>query len=214
MLEKIEKKLAENKPIKLDISMVRGDEIYLRDELTKRGKLAVISEINDDYYKDFRQDLLWCITCGDLEEIEIEICSPGGSVFHGFAIYDLIRKCQMEYDHIPINTIGNGYMASIGSIIFQAGKRRKALRNSWMLIHEISTLTFGDEKTSFIEDEHKLLQRLQKNIVELYIERSNLTKKKIEFQWVRKNWWISSKEMLELGLCDEVINTSWKNEKK
>ena len=195
----------------ITVNIKRTDEVYIHDELLKIGKLAITEDINSEVFSQFRKDLIWCCTkAPNLKQIEVEICSPGGQVFYGFAFFDLIRRAMREY-RVLINTVGEGFMASMGSIIFQAGHRRLATENSWYMIHEIKSLRWGDESTSAIVDEGKLLERIQKERMwKIYQERSTFTEDDME-HWTRKEWWMDAGEMLKNGLCDEVIDCSLPN---
>ena len=80
--------------------------------------------------------------------------------------------------------------------------------NSMAMLHEVRTLRWGDDRISKVADDFALLRRLQEKAIGIYCERSALTREMIEQKWERKDWWLDAEEMLELGLCDEVVDTS------
>lgn len=192
-------------PTQLQIEISRPDSICIQDDLLRIGKLSLIDEITQREFEDLRQNLIWCANHG-LKQIEIDINSPGGEVFAGFALYDTIRKVARQHE-IEINTIGTGHMASMASVLFQAGTKRLITSNTMSMIHETKTLRWGDTGTSQIEDEFRLLKRLQSKMIAIYCERSSLTREMIEERWARKDWWLDADEMLQLGLCDQIIDT-------
>lgn len=61
-------------------------------------------------------------------------------------------------------------------------------------------------KTFEVEDEVEWVKRVERRILELFVQRTNgrLSAAKIKRNWDRKDWWITSDEALELGLVDEV----------
>lgn len=191
----------------ININTSRSDEIYVHDELLKNGKLYLGEEISEEVMNSFGKDLWWCGSA-KIREVEVAICSPGGSVFNGLAIFDMIRRAMLEFG-MKVTTVGEGFQASMGSILLQAGAARKITKYSFCMIHKPSSVALGD--TDAIEDEAKLLKRLQGKFLDIYMERSNLMKNKIEKSWQRKDWWLDSKEMLEVGLVDEIIDTSYVN---
>jgi len=194
------------------VDMRRVDEIYLNDELIRRGKLSLTEEINPETFATFRKDLLWCAT-HDVNEIEVEICSQGGQVFYSFAFFDLVRRVMKEFN-VKINTLGIGFMASGASILFQAGYKRLATENSWYMIHEIQTVRWGEEGTSQVRDEGKLRRRIEThNMWKIYTERSDLKESDLS-KWEYKEWWLPADEMLKRGLCDEVISCNWNSIQK
>ena len=71
-----------------------------------------------------------------------------------------------------------------------------------MMIHRAAFGVIG--KTFEIEDEVKLVKRIEDRIVDIFTSRSKLTKQKIKRNWDRKDWWIDADECLDLGLVDEV----------
>ena len=92
--------------------------------------------------------------------------------------------------------------ASMAGILLQAGDTRWIGHQSWMMIHRAAFGAIG--KTFEIEDEVKLVKRIEDRIVEIFTKRSKLTKMKIKRNWDRKDWWIDADECVSLGLVDEV----------
>lgn len=135
-------------------------------------------------------------------DIEIIFDSPGGSVISGMVLFDFIRWLQHE-GH-KVNTVCAGYAASMAGILLQAGTRRIMYRESYILIHEISSIMGG--KIGDIEDEYKWLLKVLERVVNIFVDRSGgkLTKEEFVKNWTRKDWWIDSDEALRLGLVDEV----------
>ena len=70
------------------------------------------------------------------------------------------------------------------------------------MIHRAAFGAIG--KTYEVEDEVKLVKRIEDRIVEIFTKRSKLTKMKIKRNWDRKDWWIDADESLSAGLVDEV----------
>lgn len=64
------------------------------------------------------------------EPLEIYINTPGGSVFDGFVIYNLIKNSAAD-----VTFIINGLCASMGTVIMLSGNRIKMLDNSFIMTH-------------------------------------------------------------------------------
>ncbi len=62
--------------------------------------------------------------------IVIHLISAGGSISDGFAIFDMISACE---SHITI--VGHGIVASMATLIFQAGDLRLLMPNCDFMIH-------------------------------------------------------------------------------
>ncbi len=134
--------------------------------------------------------------------IEVIFSSPGGSIFDGMKLFDFI----VELGHEGHKTItgGIGMAASMAGILVQAGQTRYITHECWMLIHRAAFVAIG--KTFEVEDHLKLIQRIEKRIISIFVDRSKgkLTSQRIKRNWDRKDWWLSSDECLKLGLVDEV----------
>ena len=67
------------------------------------------------------------------KDVSIYINSPGGSVYHGLAIYD-----TMQFIKPDVSTLCVGQAASMGALLLAAGDhgKRYALPNSRVMIHQ------------------------------------------------------------------------------
>lgn len=127
--------------------------------------------------------------------------SPGGSVIDGLALYDFLEELKDVNGH-HITTMARGMAASMGGILLQSGTTRVIGKNAFVLIHEVSSIGVG--KTSEMEDELKFVKRLQERLLDILAERSTMNNRQIKQKWQRKDWWLSSKECIELGFADEI----------
>lgn len=135
-------------------------------------------------------------------DIEIVFDSPGGSVFDGLNLFDYIQELRRKGHHITTHT--RGMAASMAGILLQAGDKRTMSAESYILIHEVSTVTGG--KIGDIEDEVELIKKIQSRVLDIFAERSGgkISKTTLQRRWRRKDWWVDSTEALKLGLVDEV----------
>ncbi len=90
----------------------------------------------------------------------------------------------------------------MAGILLQAGDVRTMGRESWLLIHQAAFSALGS--TYEIEDRVEWVKRIQDRILDIFADRSKLTKAQIRRRWHRKDWWIDSDEALKLGLVDEL----------
>lgn len=137
--------------------------------------------------------------------IEIQINSPGGDIVEGFALIDFLDDLRVKGHDISI--VALGMAASMAGVILQSGTTRIMGKNALLLIHEAAFGAAG----SFgkVEDRVKLVKIMQNRILDIFAERavainSKTTKKFIERNWERKDWWMDAKTALELGFVDEV----------
>ena len=133
-------------------------------------------------------------------DMEVIFASPGGSIIDGFELFDFMQHLRNEGHHITTGSLG--YAASMAGILLQAGDTRWIGHQAWVMIHRAAFGAYG--KTFEVEDEVKLVKRMEDRILDIFTSRSNLTRNKIKRNWDRKDWWISADEAIDLKLVDEV----------
>ena len=129
--------------------------------------------------------------------IKLRINSYGGSVFAGMAILDTIRNLKSE-----VHTYIDGAAASAATIISVAGKKRFIGRNSLMLIHQLSSGSYG--KFSEMEDDMENNRRIMKMIKDIYKQYTKVPMKQID-EILKHDLWFDSSKCLEFGLVDQVL---------
>lgn len=139
--------------------------------------------------------------------LEVVFTSPGGSVYHGLALFDHIRMLSRR-GHLMI-TGTEGYAASMAGILLQAGDLRWVGAESWVLIHEVSSGTWGT--SSDISDTLVQMHRLQDRVIRIFLDRAEetehtrtLTETQFRSRWKKTDWWLDSREVLDFGFVDEV----------
>jgi len=129
--------------------------------------------------------------------IKLRINSFGGSVFAGMAILDAIRNLKSE-----VHTYIDGAAASAATIISVACKKRFIGKNSLMLIHQLSSASYG--KFSEMEDDMENNRRIMKMIKDVYKQYTKVPMKQID-EILKHDLWFDSAKCLELGLVDQVL---------
>jgi ATP-dependent Clp protease protease subunit len=197
-LELDEKKLAYEKLV---------DETSLR--LAKRDNLTY--RFTEEVYQKsvsacVRQLDLWSFMHPG-RALEVVFTSPGGSVYEGLALFDHIRMLSRR-GHLMI-TGTEGYAASMAGILLQAGDLRWVGQESWVLIHEVSSIRYGT--TSDIGDGVEQMKRLQNRVIRIFLDRAEeagaqqrLTEAQFKTRWKKTDWWLDSRETLDFGFVDEV----------
>jgi len=106
------------------------------------------------------------------EEIELDIHSPGGSVFEGLAIYNALKSYKGK-----VNTKISGLAASMASIIALANGKPKAAKSSVYMIHNAQGFSMGDYRD--LEKTAKLLDSVSGMLAEIYSDVTKKSKKSI-----------------------------------
>lgn len=130
--------------------------------------------------------------------IYIHINSFGGSVFAAMSTIDTIINCP-----VPIVTIIEGAAASAATLISVVADYRVITKNSFMLIHQLSSSTWG--KMEDLEEEMENLRKLMDKIKSIYTDKTKL--RGIELEEILKHdiWW-DCKKCLEVGLVDKIVD--------
>lgn len=191
-------------------AQVEAEIINLEREREKRAR----EKVADDYLRIYRfsgsvdaSSVKSCVA--KLEEwsrldpgcrMTIIFSSPGGSVIDGMALFDVLMELRERGHHIT--TVARGYAASMAGILLQAGDVRVMGAESYLLIHEAQFGAFGSYGD--VEDTVKWVQKIQSRILDIFSQRSNLSRAQIKRRWHRKDWWLDSDEALKLGFIDEI----------
>jgi ATP-dependent Clp endopeptidase proteolytic subunit ClpP len=133
----------------------------------------------------------------DPPPIYLNIHSYGGSIFAGLAGMDEIVKSK-----VPIETVIDGGAASAATFLSVVGGHRTINRNAYMLIHQLSSVTWG--KFEEIKDDVKNLGVLMKTIRNIYRKHAKIPEKKLKEILKHDLWW-DAKKCKEYGLVDEII---------
>ena len=134
------------------------------------------------------------------QDITLYINSGGGSVSAGLAIYDVMNMIKSD-----VKTIVLGKAASMACILLLNGKKGKryCLPNSEVMIHEVSSGTFGKvaEMQEHLDHSKSLNTKLRKIIV----QKTNLNWKQVKEDTTKKDRWYTAKEALKYGFIDKII---------
>jgi ATP-dependent protease ClpP protease subunit len=132
---------------------------------------------------------------------QVRIDSPGGSVFEGYKIYNIMQ----EIFHNNTETYIDGVAYSMGAMTFCAGAKRVAYETSSIMFHDFSTCEFGkggEIKDSF-EHAHKLINRMAKKLL---VGKSFLDEKEFDRMVTDgKQWWFDAEEMCYRGIATHVV---------
>ena len=131
------------------------------------------------------------------DEIHVRINSPGGSVFEGIGIGNVLKDS-------PANVIirVDGIAASAASVIAMAGDRIEMPANTMLMIHNPQTIAMGESKD--LRKTADVLDTIQDVLAETYAERGNKNKKHF-INLMNEETWLTADQAVELGLADVVI---------
>lgn len=166
-------------------SSTASAEIWLYDEIGGWGISA----------REFADDIK---ALGEVKHIDLRIHSPGGDVFEGMAIYNLLKNHPAKITvHI------DGLAASIGSVIAMAGDTIIMPENAMMMIHKPWGMQGGDADD--MRKYAELLDKVEDTLVSAYT-RSGKPADEIK-QLLKAETWYTGAEAVAAGFADKVTTS-------
>ena len=183
------------------IDTAKPRNLYLANQVDQTSINLLTKEIieineNDEFLKGYYKlyNLVY-----EPNPIKIYIDSYGGYVYQCFGLLSI-----MEASKTPIHTIVTGCAMSCGFMIAITGHRRFGHKKSTYLYHQVSGGTDG--KVKDMEEELEETKRLQQEIENNTVEKTNISKKRLQEVYLgKKDWFITTNEALTLKIIDEVI---------
>jgi len=161
--------------------------------------LQIFDQIGEDWFggsgisaKAF-SDALQSVGPGPLV---VEINSPGGNVWDGLAIYNMLRGRQA-----PVTTRVVGIAASIASVIALAGDSIEMAEASLFMIHDPSGMVAGTS-----DDMRKMANALDQHaeiLAGIYTKRTGKTSAQIRAAMTAETWF-TAQEAIQFGLADKT----------
>lgn len=164
-----------------------------------RGSIDLYGIIGADWFGDgitskMVSDSLKAM--GSVSAIDVNVNSPGGDVFEGRGIYNLLKEHKAK---IEVHVIAEA--ASAASLIAMAGDTITMGEGSLMMIHRASGLAYGnvDELTKLVN----LLKTVDDTMVATYAARSRNTPEQVR-AWLDDETWMTADEAVARGFATKA----------
>ncbi len=129
--------------------------------------------------------------------INVDINSPGGSVFDGFAMFNALKAHKA-----PVNIKISGVAASIASVIAMAGDSKPEMpANTMMMIHKPMINAGGNADE--LKDRISILDKMQGNIVSAYKRHSSKNDTELN-EMVNSTTWMTADEAETSGFASSI----------
>lgn len=133
----------------------------------------------------------------DEDDIEVLINSGGGDVYAGSEIYTEL----MSYPGaVTVKVVG--IAASAASVIAMAGSKVLISPTAQMMIHNVSSGTYGDHNDH--EKASEILASHDKSISNAYLGKTNKTQEEL-LALMEEETWMDADSAVENGFADEVM---------
>jgi ATP-dependent Clp protease, protease subunit len=177
-----------------------GDQVFQR--LLRHRIIFLGQQVDDDMANRICAELVLLASEDEKRDISIYINSPGGSVYAGMAIYDI-----MQYVPNDIATYAMGMAASMGQFLLTAGThgKRYALPHAQILMHQPSGGIGGTESDIRIQAEQ--MRHIKRTLFERTAFHTGKSMEEIERDADRDRWF-TAEGAKDYGFVDHVIHSA------
>lgn len=133
----------------------------------------------------------------DGADVVVNINSPGGDVFEGLAIYNLLREYK---GHVTVRVLG--VAASAASFIAMAADEIQIARAGFFMIHNAWTGLWGNRNS--LRETADFLEQIDDTIADIYHVRSGLSMDELKAD-MDKERWINGRDAIDSGFADAFL---------
>ena len=183
-----------------DTPVIPGDQLFQR--LLRNRIVFLGQQVDDEIANRIAAEILLLSAEDAKRDINLYINSPGGSVYSGLAIYDV-----MQFVPNDVATFAMGMAASMGQFLLTAGApgKRYALPHATILMHQPSGGIGGTASDIRIQAEQMLY--VKKTLFERTAFHTGQTVEQIEKDADRDRWY-TAEEAKSYGFVDHVIRSA------
>jgi len=145
------------------------------------------------------------------KDIFMYVNSPGGSIWDGMAIFDVMNNISCD-----VVTIGMGVCASMGAFLLSGGTKGKryAMPDAQIMIHQPLIGGMDRTKSTDLSITAKRLEKEKEQLIKYLVQFTGQKESKVR-EDVERDFWMNAKEALNYGLVDKVLDkskkkTAWK----
>lgn len=129
--------------------------------------------------------------------VEVQINSPGGDVFEGIAIYNILREHPQ-----PITVKIMGMAASAASVVAMAGDTIEIGAASFVMIHNCWVLAIGNRHD--MRETADFLEPFDAALADVYAQRTGQDRAAIA-KWMDAETYMSGGQAVERGFADALL---------
>lgn len=145
------------------------------------------------------------------DDLDIQLNTPGGSVYDGNVIKQLNEKYSRDYPNAKVNITTYGISASMGSVIALSGDKHFVHEDSTYMIHNAWIFEIGDHRQ--LRKTADLIESLTDMSANTYSQKTGKNKKELR-QLMDDETWLYGQEIVDNGFADAIIKKEKKEEKK
>ena len=132
-------------------------------------------------------------------DVTVNINSPGGDMFEGLAIYNLLRDYSGK---VTVKVLG--LAASAASIIAMAGDEIRIARAGFLNIHNCWVVALGNRQD--LMEVASRLEPFDQAMAEIYASRTQSQLSAMQ-QLMDADTWLNGSAAVEQGFCDDLLKS-------
>lgn len=177
-----------------------GDLNGMSAKLLKSRTVIISQQVNSELSAKVLNQLVLLEQEDPKQGITVFINSPGGEIFSGFAIFDMLKFIECS-----ITTVVTGFAASMGSVLSLAADegRRFAMPQAKIMIHQPMLMGYQG-RAADCEIQAKEILKTRDHLINLYSEQTGKDYEEIK-QAIDRDNWFTSEEAMEFGLLDRIV---------
>lgn len=183
----------------MDFESEQTHQKFLKD-IFERRMIYLEGDITNAMAARITKEIVWLNALDDSSPVTLYIDSPGGEHGAGLDIFDVVRCSQA-----PVIGVVLRQANSMATIVLQGCKIRKALKHSFITVHNVNiTLNLDDLVEKVIKKTQNINWEKQNFINEILSQRTGLSLEKVK-RLCRKGKKMYPDEAKKLNLIDEII---------
>jgi len=166
-------------------------EVFIYGEITKYAW----TDEGEHSAQTFKNEL---DELGNVETINLYVNSPGGSVFEGITIHNMLKRHEAK-----VIAYVDALAASIASVIIMAADEIRMPSNAMLMIHNPWTFVMGN--AAELRKKADDLDRIGESAITSYLDKAGdkLNEEDLR-EMLDAETWLSADEAYQYGLCDIV----------
>jgi len=164
-----------------------------------KAEVWIYEMIGEDFWtgggvtaKNFQKDL----ASVKAKQIDLHINSPGGDVFDGITIYNLLKQHDAK-----VTTYIDGLAASIASVIALAGDKVYMAENALFMVHNPYGFAMGDANE--MRKTADVLDKVRGSMITTYMTKTGKQESDV-VAMLDAETWMDAEEALEAGFIDII----------
>lgn len=127
--------------------------------------------------------------------IVLRINSPGGDVWDGAAIYDLVKASK-----VPVDVSVDGLAASAAFTVAMAGRKISIGEAGMMMMHNAKAMAMGDAED--MRQTADVIDKISNQMAEIYAKRSGKSMEEVKTLMDAETW-MTADECVAMGFADD-----------